>query len=78
MLHEVSPDSGCPRARDAGLVWSSGAAGGSGGPSSSSSSRTQVKLRLVPPSYRQQPVHQLPVYTQHQGETQVTLLEEVM
>ena len=72
MLHETSPDSDSdPRARDAGWVCS-------GGPSSSSSGRTQVKLRLVPPSYRQQPVHQLPVYTQHQGETQVTLLEEVM
>ena len=64
--------------RERGMRAWCGAAGGSGGPSSSSSGRTQVKLRLVPPSYRQQPVHQLPVYTQHQGETQVTLLEEVM
>ena len=76
MLHEVSLSSCYPRARDAG--WVCNRAGGSGGPSSSSSGRTQVKLRLVPPSYRQQPVHQLPVYTQHQGETQVALLEEVM
>ena len=77
MLHKTSPDSdsGYPRARDAGWVCSGG---WQRRPKLQLSGRTQVKLRLVPPSYRQQPVHQLPVYTQHWGETQVTLLEEVM